>query len=81
MHESSERGFMRKQMLKHQIRRIPPYLHVQLKFFRLNTSGNAVALYAAILWLDKFKNDIAVINVSIKGLRASRAYLTIRLII
>jgi hypothetical protein len=38
-------------------------------------------LYAAILWLDEFINDIAILKTSSKGLRYSSASLTIRLMI
>jgi hypothetical protein len=38
-------------------------------------------LYAAMRWLDKFKNNIAVLNADSIGLNISRPTLTIRLTI
>jgi hypothetical protein len=38
-------------------------------------------LYAAMRWLDEFKNDMAVLNLDSIGLNTSRPALTIRLMI
>jgi hypothetical protein len=38
-------------------------------------------LYVAMRWLDKFKNDIAVLNADSIGLNTSRPALTIKLMI